>query len=273
MAYTYFIQNAITGQFYYGSRSAKDAASDLWLRYFTSSVYVKDLIHQYGKNSFNFKILLEHDDYDVCYWYEQILIRDTFKHEKSLNFHLIDPDTGNRKFSRSGVKTSEQTKSKLRYKRTENTKQRMKLAKLRYFSNEKNKSSYRERVQQLFRDGKIKRPFTLKHREQLSENMASKATQTALREGRKIYMDHHPEYVEKLKSNIVSLNQSRAGIPLSQEHKQKISEGAKNRQPITDETRERLSSALKGKPKSEAAKLAFKAAWKKRKEQQLSLRC
>lgn len=55
--YTYFLifTNPINNQikFYYGSKVAKDAdPSLLWMSYFTSSKIIKDLISQFGKDSF-----------------------------------------------------------------------------------------------------------------------------------------------------------------------------------------------------------------------------
>ena len=55
--YTYRIKFLPTGEYYYGVRYAKNChPSDLWIRYFTSSTKVKDLIRQYGKESFSYEI-------------------------------------------------------------------------------------------------------------------------------------------------------------------------------------------------------------------------
>lgn len=57
MPYTYFLLNKITGEKYYGVRYAKDCSpEELWNTYFTSSKYVKQRIHQHGKESFYFEV-------------------------------------------------------------------------------------------------------------------------------------------------------------------------------------------------------------------------
>lgn len=51
--YTYRIQFIPTGEYYYGVRYAKNChPNELWVRYFTSSKKVKNLIRKYGKDKF-----------------------------------------------------------------------------------------------------------------------------------------------------------------------------------------------------------------------------
>lgn len=55
--YTYLLKHLPTGKFYYGVRYARNChPDDLWKTYFTSSKYVKNLIGEYGKESFIFEI-------------------------------------------------------------------------------------------------------------------------------------------------------------------------------------------------------------------------
>lgn len=55
--YTYLIKCVPTNQFYYGVRYSKDChPDDLWQTYYTSSAYIKHLIHEYGKESFIYEI-------------------------------------------------------------------------------------------------------------------------------------------------------------------------------------------------------------------------
>lgn len=57
MFYTYLIKNHTTNTFYYGVKYGKDAdPKQFWIKYFTSSRYVKELIKQYGKDDFSFEI-------------------------------------------------------------------------------------------------------------------------------------------------------------------------------------------------------------------------
>ena len=115
--YTYFIKNKITGQFYYGSRGRKSFVNrlpedDLWIKYFTSSNFVKNLISEHGKDSFEFSIMLIDESYDNCYWYEQRLIKDNMHHSLCLNRYYIDSETNKKKFSSYGRKVSDSEKAK-----------------------------------------------------------------------------------------------------------------------------------------------------------------
>jgi hypothetical protein len=55
--YTYLLKCKATGELYYGVKYAKNCNPDqFWKTYFTSSEYVKQLIHKYGINQFEFQI-------------------------------------------------------------------------------------------------------------------------------------------------------------------------------------------------------------------------
>lgn len=55
--YTYFLFHIPTNRAYYGARWANNAhPDDLWRTYFTSSPIIKDLIKEYGKESFYYEI-------------------------------------------------------------------------------------------------------------------------------------------------------------------------------------------------------------------------
>lgn len=75
--YTYFLYHKPTGKKYYGVRWAKNCSpDDLWVTYFTSSKYVKMLIEQYGKESFDFEIRKTFSDVDSAIsWEKKVLIR------------------------------------------------------------------------------------------------------------------------------------------------------------------------------------------------------
>lgn len=249
MAYTYFIRNKITDQFYYGSRSGdRIPETDLWVKYFSSSVYIKELIKLHGIESFDSKVVLINSDYDVCYWYEQLLIRDSIKDKRSLNKYYLDPDTSIKKFCLLGPKT-------------ETTKIKMREARKRYFSLESNRNAQRKRVLKAYADGILKREFTDAQRKELSERMKtnSEMIHTARRE------NMSQAYSLCLSEKMTLMNKKRKGILLSTEHKLNIAKSAKSRNPITDQGRLNLSNSLLGKPKSESAKEAMRLAWIKRK--------
>lgn len=55
--FTYSIYCRPTGQYYYGVRFARGCdPDDMWKSYFTSSIYVKKLIQEHGKDAFDVKI-------------------------------------------------------------------------------------------------------------------------------------------------------------------------------------------------------------------------
>lgn len=55
--YTYLLKHIPTGMVYYGCRYAKGCnPSEFWTKYKTSSKYVKDLIDQYGSDTFQYEI-------------------------------------------------------------------------------------------------------------------------------------------------------------------------------------------------------------------------
>lgn len=165
-AYVYKVTNKETGQFYYGSRTnnvkkGRTPDEDLWKYYFTSSKRVKDMIEDYGIDSFEVEIVFRDVNYDKCFWEEQRLIIEHKENKLSLNKTYIDPTTGKRvlgtqnetkeerdarvlKISENkkgrfnsnghyGLRHSEETRIKMReaqakldYKHSEETRQKMK---------------------------------------------------------------------------------------------------------------------------------------------------
>jgi hypothetical protein len=114
LAYTYFLRNKITNQFYYGSRCKnvklkRTPQEDFWIRYFTSSKKVHNLIKTLGKESFEFQFLLEDVDYNKCYNLEQTLIIENIGKELCLNMY----SRSNNKFSTAGKTHSIETKKKI----------------------------------------------------------------------------------------------------------------------------------------------------------------
>jgi hypothetical protein len=57
VAFTYYLHHTPTGKKYYGVRFKKGCkVEDLWTVYFSSSIIVKQLIKEYGKDSFTYEI-------------------------------------------------------------------------------------------------------------------------------------------------------------------------------------------------------------------------
>jgi hypothetical protein len=118
LAYTYFIKNKITNQFYYGFRCGnithkRHPEDDLWIEYFTSSKRIKSLIKQYGTASFECNILLKDSNKEKCYIYEQELISKNINNEMCLNQYC----NLNGIWSMAGATHSEETKEKIRIAR------------------------------------------------------------------------------------------------------------------------------------------------------------
>lgn len=123
LAYTYIIRNKITDQFYYGSRyhnvrKNRTPEEDLWIYYFTTSKYVKDDIDIFGKESFDASIIFTDQDYDMCYWYEQMLIKEHINNPLCMNKHYVDKDAGHHKFSSIGLVHTDCSKRKMSLAKT-----------------------------------------------------------------------------------------------------------------------------------------------------------
>jgi hypothetical protein len=75
--YTYLLKHIPTGKVYYGCRFADGCnPSEFWNTYETSSKYVKQLVEQYGKDSFSFEIRKVFNDKTSCrIWETKVLKR------------------------------------------------------------------------------------------------------------------------------------------------------------------------------------------------------
>ena len=112
LAYTYFICNRITGQFYYGSRYKniklkRTPEQDFWKYYFTSSTLIKDLIRLHGKDSFDVALVFQDINAEECFWKEQDYIKDKINNPLCLNRYYLDKDSGKKTFSLVGLSEDE----------------------------------------------------------------------------------------------------------------------------------------------------------------------
>ena len=75
--FTYLLKHIPTGKFYYGCRFAEGCnPADFWKDYKTSSKYVKQLVEEYGKDSFSFEIRKVFNDKISCrIWETKVLKR------------------------------------------------------------------------------------------------------------------------------------------------------------------------------------------------------
>jgi hypothetical protein len=98
--YTYYLFHRPTGLKYYGARYGRNCnPSDLWTTYFTSSRYVKDLIKEYGENSFDVEIRRVFNDGSKAREWEHKVLRRlrvnkrrdwlNINYSRSGNFHGV----------------------------------------------------------------------------------------------------------------------------------------------------------------------------------------
>lgn len=111
-SYVYKITNKITNQFYIGYRSRnqklkRQPIDDLWVKYFTSSFHVKNIIKEFGVESFNCEILFLHEDSLVCWAYEQILIKQFWGNNLLINRKYHDPNSNIESIRKIGFHSSE----------------------------------------------------------------------------------------------------------------------------------------------------------------------
>lgn len=168
-SYVYRVTNIFTNQFYIGSRTenvtkCRHPEDDLWKHYFTSSKKVKQMITEYGIDSFTVEILSKHDSYEDCFWEEQRLIFESKTDKLRLNKAYINPSTGKKVLTvynetdedrdRRIKKMSDTKKGKFNsnghygLKHTEETKQKMREAQasLNYTHSEETKQKMRGKV-------------------------------------------------------------------------------------------------------------------------------
>lgn len=191
-SYVYRVINSITNQFYIGSRTenvtkCRHPEDDLWKYYFTSSKRVKQMIAEYGLDSFVVEILSKHDSYEECFWEEQRLILESKHNPLRLNKAYVDPSTGTKVLT-SYNETEEEKNSRMKkmsktkkgkfnsnghygLRHTEETKQKIResQAKLGYTHSEEAKQKMRGRVR------------TEEHAKKLSESKKGKPWSEARR--------------------------------------------------------------------------------------------
>ena len=86
--YTYLLKHIPTGKFYYGCRFAEGChPSEFWKTYKTSSKYVKQLVEEYGAESFVFEIRkVFSDKHSARNWETKVLTKlNVVKREDFLN--------------------------------------------------------------------------------------------------------------------------------------------------------------------------------------------
>lgn len=110
LPYVYKLTHKITGQFYFGYRSANKVPSqlDIGFKYFSSSNSIKEL----GFENFNIEIIAEFFKVEDALEFEQNLIKENFENDLCLNiqYRLVN---GEKKFTTTGYNHSIETKNKI----------------------------------------------------------------------------------------------------------------------------------------------------------------
>lgn len=105
--YVYKLTHIESGQTYFGSRVAnvgqrKSPEEDLWIRYFTSSKVITEMVEKFGKDSFIAEILYRDTDLDEVFWTEQDYIKENINDPLCLNQHYKDRLLGHKIWSTHG---------------------------------------------------------------------------------------------------------------------------------------------------------------------------
>lgn len=101
--YVYKITCLVNNQYYFGSRchhvkKNKKPENDLWIKYFTSSNVVKNLIEIHGKESFKPEIIYNTFSREDVFWVEQDFIKSYFGNPNLLNAYYVDQQSRRKVF-------------------------------------------------------------------------------------------------------------------------------------------------------------------------------
>lgn len=120
-AYVYKIIHKDSGQYYFGFRAAhslqnRQPEQDLWVKYFTSSKLIAQMIKEYGTQSFDAIILTRYQNPDDAYWAEQTLIEQHLADPKCLNKWYRRREDNRKVFHNLGVKITRTEKDLASYR-------------------------------------------------------------------------------------------------------------------------------------------------------------
>jgi len=192
--YTYLLKHKPTNTYYYGVRYQNvkkkiPIAEDLWTKYFTSSPKIKDLINEYGADSFDFEVRkIFKTPEQATNWETKVLRRCKVLH---------DPKWINQNIAGYVMPTPESNK------------------KISNFHKGKPKSEEHKRKISAANKGKPKPPVTDAYRAKMSKSTSGKNNGMY---GRK----HSAETLAKMSAIKKGKPAHNKGKPMSEEQKQKI---------------------------------------------------
>jgi len=134
-AYVYYIRHIPTGKFYYGSRFNHIKfgifpEDDLWETYFSSSKEVSKLRRETGDQSFETLIIFKDTDIQLCFDFEQEIIKKYIDDPLCINKRYFNTKSGKTSYctfgktlSSKGKPKSEETKLKMKKPKSEKHKE------------------------------------------------------------------------------------------------------------------------------------------------------
>lgn len=118
--YTYLLKHDPTGKLYYGVRYAKGCdPSELWVTYKTSSKYVKNLIEEFGENSFSYEVRKVFKDVSSARTWESKVLKRMRVVSRCDFINMTDnisisPEAASKGKNGKSFPISEETKQKMR---------------------------------------------------------------------------------------------------------------------------------------------------------------
>lgn len=101
--YVYRVELILTNEYYFGYREAhvkqqRYPKDDLWIKYFTSSTKIANLIKQYGKDNFSTQVIYEDTNLIETFWIEQDYIKFYWDDPLLLNEHYSNRTNNSKVF-------------------------------------------------------------------------------------------------------------------------------------------------------------------------------
>lgn len=243
--YTYLIGWPHLNIWYYGVRFQKNCnPTDFWVSYFTSSKHVKKFIKENGNPDIRIIRKTFLDSKSARYWEHKVLRRLNARDDH----RFLNKTNGDGRFFNLGH--TEETKKRLSEKHTgkklsEETKQKLSIVNKGRLAGERN--------------GMFGKTHSEEAKKKISESVKN----------RSVWFQTGKTY-EEIQKDPISAQQRKEkhrqrmkenhpfrGKNLSEDHKRKLSEARKNKiKSLTDEGRKQLLGHNKGKPWSEARRLA-----------------
>ena len=114
--YTYLIGWKSLNKWYYGRRTASDChPSELWVKYFTSSKYVKEFVKEHGNpDIIQVRKIFPGDPKKCCLWESRVLERINAQYKEM----WINKKNSDDKWDTTGISIPQSEKSKKKFKNT-----------------------------------------------------------------------------------------------------------------------------------------------------------